>query len=135
MSSRLAGLAAAIVFAGGSAAGDAGRPPGAAAAEAGAATPCLERPIVVVYLDRLQDRVMKYWVVPEDSLLNQTVVVRFRLAADGSFTRTELVSATSSRIANSVELAIRYAGPFGLIPDGARCLVGRSIEMQFENPY
>ena len=78
---------------------------------------------------------MDLWTVPEDSLANQAVVVRFRLAEDGSLLTYKLVSWTSRRIANSVELALAHSRPFGWIPDDATCLVGRSIEMQFENPY
>jgi hypothetical protein len=98
-------------------------------------TPCLERPIVVAYLHHLQDQVMAYWIVPEDTLADQTVVVRFRLAEDGSLLTYERVSSTSQRVSNTVELAMQHSGPFGRIPWNATCIVGRGIEMRFENPY
>lgn len=103
--------------------------------DAPTAPPCLERPIVVAYLHHLQDQVMDRWSLPEDSLANQAVVVRFRLGEDGALLTYKLVSWTSRRIANSVELALAHSRPFGWIPDDATCLVGRSIEMRFENPY
>ena len=99
------------------------------------APPCLERALVVVYLHQLQDHVMERWVVPEDSLTDQAVEVRFRLAEDGSLLTYKLVSWTSRRIANAVELAMEQSGPFGPIPETATCLVGREVEMRFENPY
>jgi hypothetical protein len=99
------------------------------------ATACLERALVVVYLHQLQDHVMERWIVPEDSLADQTVVVRFRLAEDGSFLTYQLLSWTNRRIANSVELALANSGPFGWIPEDATCLVGRAVEMRFENPH
>jgi hypothetical protein len=108
-------------------------------ATAGAATSrptaCLERPIVVAYLHHLQDRVMARWVVPEDTPTDQTVVVRFRLAEDGSLLTYAMLSATSQRVANTVELAMQHSGPFGRIPENATCVVGRAIDMRFENPY
>ena len=97
--------------------------------------PCLERPIVVAYLHQLQDQVMDRWSLPEDVPANQVVVIRLRLGEDGALLTYKLVSWTSRRIANSVELALAHSRPFGWIPDDATCLVGRSIEMQFENPY
>jgi hypothetical protein len=96
---------------------------------------CLERPIVVGYLHHLQDDVMDRWVVPDDTASDQAVVVRFRLAEDGTFLTYKLVSSTSHRLANSVELAVRHAGPFGPVPESATCVIGRPIEMRFENPY
>jgi len=129
---RAGALATALVLLGGAA-------PGAradsAAPEPDSRPACLERPMVVVYLNHLQDRIMEYWVVPEDSLTDQEVVVRFQLAADGSFMRTQLVSSTNTRIANGVELALRYAGPFGIVPPEAECIIGRPIEIHFQNPY
>jgi len=98
-------------------------------------TSCLERPIVVAYLLHLEDQVMAYWVVPEDSLTDQAVVVRFRLAEDGSLLTYEQLSSTSQRVANTVELAMQHSGPFGRIPWNATCIIGRGIEMRFENPY
>lgn len=95
---------------------------------------CFDRPIVVAYLHHLQDRVMKHWVVDGDSASDQRVVVRFRLAEDGSLLTYKLVSWTSQRIANAADLAMRHAGPFGPVPESATCVVGRSIEIQFENP-
>jgi hypothetical protein len=106
-----------------------------AAPDAGDVVPCLERSIVVAYLHILQDRVIDFWGVPEDSLANQEVVVRFRLAETGTLLTYKLVSWTSRRIANSVELAIAHAKPFGPIPEAASCLVGRAVEMRFENPF
>ena len=110
---------------------------GAGPDPADAPTPpsCLERPVAVVYLHDLQDQVMDRWTVPEDSPANQAVVVRFRLAEDGSLLTYKLVSWTSRRIANAVELAMEQSGPFGPIPETATCLVGREVEMRFENPY
>lgn len=98
-------------------------------------TPCLERAIVVAYLHHLQDQVMAYWVVPEDTLTDQAVVVRFRLAEDGSLLTYEQISSTSQRVANTVELAMQHSGPFGRIPWDATCIIGRAIDMHFENPY
>jgi hypothetical protein len=95
--------------------------------------PCLERALVVVYLHQLQDHVMERWVVPEDSLADQAVVVRFRLAEDGAFLTYRLLSWTNRRIANGVELALANSGPFGPIPKDATCLIGRAVEMRFEN--
>jgi hypothetical protein len=105
----------------GTALGDGERPTVPAAPRA---SPCLERPIVVAYLHQLQDRVMDRWIVPEDTLANQAVVLRFRLSEDGSLLTYKLVSWTSRRIANSVELAVAHSGPFGSIPENATCLVG-----------
>ena len=98
-------------------------------------TSCLERPIVVAYLHHLQDQVMAYWIVPEDTLTDQAVVVRFRLAEDGSLLTYVQLSSTSQRVANTVELAMHNSGPFGRIPWNATCIIGRGIEMRFENPY
>ena len=97
--------------------------------------PCLERPIVVAYLHALQDQIMQRWVMPEDSLADQTVVVRFEVAQDGRLRSWKLVSTTNRRIANSVELAFDHAEPIGPVPERAACLVDRAIEMRFENPY
>jgi len=96
---------------------------------------CFDRPIVVAYLHLLQDQVMRRWVIDEDSASDQQVVVHFRLAEDGSLLTYKLVSWTSRRIADAADLAIRHAGPFGPIPESATCVIGRSIEMQFENPF
>lgn len=100
-----------------------------------AATPCLERAAVVAYLHRFQDRIMQYWVIPDDTLSDQTVAVRFRLSGDGYAVAWKLQSWTSHRIANSVELAFRHASSAGPIPEAAACLTDRMIEMHFENPY
>ena len=108
---------------------------GASQADSPKAPSCLERPVAVVYLHDLQDQVMDLWTVPEDSPANQAVVVRFRLAEDGSLLTYKLVSWTSRRIAIAVELAVEHSGPFGPIPETATCLVGREVEMRFENPY
>jgi len=99
------------------------------------AIPCLERAIVVAYLHDFQDQIMQRWVVPEDSLSDQTVVVRFRLDADGRMKSWKLRSWSNRRLANSVELAFRHAEPGLPIPDRAACLIGRSIDIRFENPY
>jgi hypothetical protein len=125
----LAALFLTVYLLGGAQAQGEGRP------EAPEAPSCLERPIVVVYLHRLQDQVMDRWTLPEDIPANQVVVVRLRLGEDGALLTYKLVSWTNRRIANSVELALAHSRPFGWIPDDATCLVGRSIEMQFENPY
>jgi len=100
-----------------------------------ATIPCLERAAVVAYLHRFQDRIMQYWVIPQDTLSDQTVAVRFRLSEDVNTTTWKLHSSTSSRIANSVELAFRHATSAGPIPEPAACLVDRRVEMHFENPY
>ena len=78
---------------------------------------------------------MRAWVIPEDTLSDQTIAVRFRLSEDGSVFAWKLRSWTSHRIANSVELAFRHAEPVGPIPASAACLVDRMVEMHFENPY
>jgi hypothetical protein len=124
------GTAALLLFAGDARSGEEGAP-----TIAPRSLPCFDRAIVVAYLHHLQDRVMEHWVIDEDSLADQRVVVRFRLADDGSLLTYKLVSWTSRRIANAADLAMRHAGPFGPIPDSATCVIGRSIEMQFENPY
>jgi hypothetical protein len=98
-------------------------------------TPCLERAAVVTYLHRFQDQIMLHWVIPQDSLSDQTVTVRFRLSEDGYVGAWKLQSSTNHRIANSVELAFRHATSAGPIPEPAMCLVDRMVEMQFENPY
>jgi hypothetical protein len=97
--------------------------------------PCFERAAAVAYLHRFQDQIMLYWVIPEDSLSDQTVVVRFRLSEDGNVVAWKLLSWTNHRIANSVELAFRHATSPGPIPEPAICLVNRMVEMHFENPY
>jgi len=99
------------------------------------AIPCLERAIVVAYLHHFQDQIMQRWVVPEDSLADQTVVVRFRLEEDGRLKSWKLQSWSNRRLANSVELAFRHAQPALPIPDRAACLIGRAIDIRFENPY
>jgi hypothetical protein len=96
---------------------------------------CLDRPIVVAYLHHFQDQVMRHWAIDDDSVGDQQVIVHFRLAEDGSLLTYKLVSWTSRRIADAADLAMRHAGPFGPVPDSATCVIGRSIEMQFENPY
>ena len=96
---------------------------------------CLERAVVVAYLHHFQDQVMRRWVLPDDTLADQAVVVRFRLAGDGSLLSWKLRSWTNRRIANSVELAFRHAESAGPIPEPAACLIGRAIEIHFENPY
>ena len=98
-------------------------------------TPCLERAAAVAYLHRFQDRIMLSWVLPEDTLSDQRVTVSFRLSEDGNVVAWKFRSWTSRRIANSVELAFRHATSAGPIPEPAACLVGRTVEMQFENPY
>jgi len=97
--------------------------------------PCLERAVVVSYLHRFQDQIMKYWVIPEDTLTDQTIAVRFRLAEDGNVADWKLHSWTSHRVANTVELAFRSATSPGPVPEPAACLIGRMVEMHFENPY
>ena len=97
--------------------------------------PCLERAAAVAYLHRFQDQVMLHWVIPEDTISDQTVAVRFRLSKDGNVVAWKLRSWTSRRIANSVELAFRHATSAGPIPEPAACLVDRMVEMHFENPY
>lgn len=96
---------------------------------------CFDRPIVVAYLHHLQDQVMWHWAIDDDSAGDQRVIVHFRLAEDGSLLTYKLISWTSRRIADAADLAMRHAGPFGPVPDSATCVIGRSIEMQFENPY
>jgi len=98
-------------------------------------TPCFDRPIVVAYFHHLEDRVMDRWADDGDSAANQRVVVRFRLDERGALMTYKLVSFTSRRVANAADLAIRHASPFGPVPEAATCIVGRSIELQFENPY
>jgi len=97
--------------------------------------PCLEKAAVVSYLHRFQDQVMKGWVVPEDTLSDQTIAVRFRFSEDGNVAAWKLHSWTSHRVANSVELAFRSTTSPGPIPESAACLIGRMVEMHFENPY
>jgi hypothetical protein len=96
---------------------------------------CFDRPIVVAYLHYLQDRVMERWVIDEDTASDQRVVVRFRLAENGSLLTYKLISWTSRRTADAADLAVRTAEPFGRVPDSATCIVGRSLDIQFENPY
>lgn len=98
-------------------------------------SPCLERAAAVAYLHRFQDQIMLHWVIPQDSLSDQTVTVRFRLSEDGYVVAWKLQSWTNHRIANSVELAFRNATSAGPIPEPAKCLVDRMVEMRFENPY
>ena len=78
---------------------------------------------------------MDHWAVDEDSASGQSVVIRFRLAEDGSLLTYKLVSFSSRRVANAADLAVRHAAPFGPVPQNASCIIGRSIEVQFENPY
>jgi hypothetical protein len=109
--------------------------PAEPAALAAKPVPCLERPGVVAYLHGFQDSVMSHWVIAEDTLSDQAVVARFRITADGHLSGFELASWTNRRLANSVELAFAHTPPIGPVPELATCVVGRSIEMRFENPY
>ncbi|MBW2286670.1 MAG: hypothetical protein JRG90_02495 [Deltaproteobacteria bacterium] len=97
--------------------------------------PCFERAAAVAYLHRFQDQIMLRWVIPEDTISDQMVAVRFRLSEDGNVAAWKLLSWTNRRIANSVELAFRHATSPGPIPEPAICLVDRMVEMHFENPY
>jgi hypothetical protein len=74
-------------------------------------------------------------VVPEDTLGDQSVVVRFRLTDAGQLKSWKLVSWTNRRLANSVELAFQHARLSMSIPERAACLIGRPIDIRFENPY
>jgi hypothetical protein len=99
------------------------------------APPCLERAAAVAYLHRFQDQIMQRWAIPEDTLADQTVSVRFRFAEDGNLADWKLHFWSNRRVADSVERAFRHATSAGPIPEPAACLIGRMVEMHFENPY
>jgi hypothetical protein len=99
------------------------------------APPCLERAAAVAYLHRFQDQIMQRWVIPGDTLADQTVAVRFRFAEDGKLADWKLHFWSNRRVADSVERAFRHATSAGPIPESAACLIGRLVEMHFENPY
>ena len=95
---------------------------------------CFDRPIVTVYLHRLQDRILDQWGLPPDGLTDQRVVVSLRLDAQGTLRSFELSSWSSRDVAVSVSYALLHAEPFGALPAGAECLAERKIQATFENP-
>ncbi len=95
---------------------------------------CIELPIVVVYLHHVQDQVLDYWVLPDDSPADHEVVVRLRLAENGALLEHQILSATHARLSRSVDLAVRGAAPFTPRPEGAECLIRRAIITTFRNP-
>ena len=99
-----------------------------------AAVPCFERPGVVVYLHRLQDRILDHWVLPEDGLANRTVTLKLRIDTNGVLLGYELLSRTSPRLATSALQALAGAAPFEPMTDATACLAERAIVSEFSNP-
>jgi len=132
---RIAIAGALLLALAGTARADAGPEAGPVAPADPPPRPCFERPIVVAYFHHLQDRVMDHWADDGDLVANQRVVVRFRIDERGALLTYKLVSWTSQRVANAADLAIRHAAPFGPVPASATCIVGRAIELQFDNPF
>lgn len=95
---------------------------------------CFRMAASTVYLHYVQDRILDAWELPEDGLANHSVVLRLRVDADGMLRVYELVSFSDRRLAGSVQRAVLLASPFGPLPRGAECLVGRDILTTFGNP-
>jgi hypothetical protein len=106
-----------------------------AGAETEVAAPCLEQPVVTIYMHRLQDRVLDVWDVPPDTLGNREVTLGFELAKNGALVESHVMSATDERLAHSVRAAFVASAPFDPIPDEASCLVGRRLALLFQNQY
>ncbi len=102
----------------------------AASAEPAAAPPsCFERPEVVSYLERLQNRVMKAWVLPvDDVVLGQQVVMRLRIEGGGMLVGYELLSWRDRRLAQSAQAAVLMSFPFEALHGPTRCLVNETIQ-------
>jgi hypothetical protein len=97
-------------------------------------TPCFERAVVVLYLHRLQDRILDHWVLPPDGLANHSVTLRLRLDETGVLLSYELVSRTSSRLEISALRAVAASAPFEPMTEETACLTERAIVSEFSNP-
>lgn len=86
------------------------------------------------YLARAQDRIFAGWELPDDGMANREVVLEFSFDRLGFLVDPKIVSATDSRLKQSVAVAILRAAPFEPVPRDALCLVGLRIRTTFRNP-
>ncbi|MCG8592353.1 MAG: TonB C-terminal domain-containing protein [Proteobacteria bacterium] len=85
------------------------------------------------YVRNLRERVMRVWEVPDGVPADQTVVVRFRLRADGSADALETVEGADPALSQSALEAFRRATPEP-VPADASGLVGCWLRGSFRNP-
>jgi len=114
--------------------GLAGALPIAASSDPDPDSDCLTREPVVLYLHRVQDRILDAWELPPDGVADREVVLQLRIDADGMLLAYELVSFSDRRLAQSVKYAVMLASPFPPIPSEAACVTGRPIVTTFSNP-
>lgn len=95
---------------------------------------CLERPEVLLYMTKVEERVYERWILPPGVDADQRVTLRFRLDVAGSATTVALVRASDNALGASAVDALRAASPFPPMPEPARCLASVPIIATFSNP-
>lgn len=92
---------------------------------------CMDSAFVGRYLDRVEDRTYRRWVIPPGTAPGIRVVLRFELDASGSVTRVSADGSTNETLATSAVQALRSASPFPAMDDAVRCLDGKRLKSTF----
>jgi TonB family protein len=95
---------------------------------------CQSRPEVVAYVDDIEDRMYKRWILPPGVAPDQKVMLRFHLDVAGSATSVSLIEAEDNALGASAVDALRAASPFPPMPEAVRCLSEHPITGTFTNP-
>lgn len=95
---------------------------------------CLGRSEVEGYLRSFHAAVIEAWELPEEASAGEKVVVRLTLGPSGELRGMRVVDMTDEPLMDSVEAAVRSAGPFGALEGRTECLDGVLLRAVFRNP-
>ena len=97
-------------------------------------TSCYQKPAVLEYLGKVQDRMLSRWNLPPGVSSDQLVTLRFRLDVAGSASNVSLVKSDNNALGASAIDALRAASPFPPMSEESRCLSRVPIVGTFSNP-
>jgi len=96
-----------------------------------AATDCLKRPEVDLYIKTLQQRIYSRWSLPY-GVKDVRVILRFAIDVAGSASSIQLVRGDNAIGASAID-AMRASSPFPPMPDRVRCLANKNINATFSS--
>ena len=95
---------------------------------------CLESAFVLRYIEGIEERTKKRWLVPEGTPDAAKVVLLFTLDSSGAATQIGFQGDVQPVLGNSAVAAMRAASPFPPMDDNVRCLAGKKLRGTFTNP-
>jgi hypothetical protein len=95
---------------------------------------CLKRSEVHEYLTTLQQKVVDTWAIPDRSVPDEKVSLRFAVQKNGNLSFAQVLNPSNPYLDESAFDALQAAAPFETLSGKTTCIEGKALRVTFAVP-